>query len=85
MKLKETALANAVGLLGAIYFVGCYLVAWTMPILYKSVAESWMHMLDLSDLWKQSPSNFGFGFVSFVIVSWFSGYLFAWLYNKLVK
>lgn len=85
MKLKETALANAAGLLGAIYFVGCYLVAWALPAFYKSVAESWMHMLNLSSLWKQGPSNFVLGFVSFVIVSWVSGYLFAWLYNKFVK
>jgi hypothetical protein len=85
MKLKETALANAFGLLGVIYFVGCYAVAWAMPALYKSVAESWMHMLDLSGLWRQGPSNFGIGLISFVIVSWVSGYLFAWLYNKFVK
>lgn len=85
MKLKESALANALGLLGAIYFVGCYFVAWAMPALYKSVAESWMHMLNLGGLWKQSPSNFGLGFISFVITSWISGYLFAWLYNKFAK
>jgi hypothetical protein len=85
MKLKITAVANAAGLLGAIYFVGCYLVAWIMPDLYKSVAESWMHMLNLDGLWKQGPSEFVTGFISFVIVSWVTGYIFAWLYNKFVK
>lgn len=85
MKLKEIALANALGLLGAIYFVGCYLVASMAPALYKSVAESWMHMLNLGGLWRQGPSNFGIGFISFVIVSWVSGYLLAWAYNRFVK
>ena len=85
MKIKETALANAAGLLGAIYFVGCFVVALVSPGLYKSVAESWMHMLNLSGLWKSAPGDFGLGIISFTIVSWITGWLFAWLYNKFVK
>ncbi len=85
MKLKETALANAAGVLGAVYFVGCWVVAWAMPDLYKSIATSWMHMLNLEGLWKSAPGDFGLGIVSFTLVSWSTGYLFAWLYNKFVK
>lgn len=85
LKIKESAFANASGSLGAVYFVGCYLVAWLVPALYKSVAESWMHMLNLGGLWKQGPSNFVTGFISFVIISWVTGYIFAWLYNKFAK
>lgn len=85
MKLKESAFANAAGALGAIYFVGCYLVAWATPALYKSVFDSWMHMLNVDGLWKSAPGNFGLGIISFTIVSWVTGWLFAWLYNRFVK
>ncbi len=85
MKFKELALANAAGILGSIYFVGCYIVAWLAPDFYKSIAESWMHMVNLNGLWKTAPDNFLTGFVSFVVVSWVTGYLFGWLYNKFTK
>lgn len=85
MKLKESAFANASGALGAIYFVGCFVVASIFPELYKSVAESWMHMLNLSGLWKSAPEGFFLGLISFTIVSWVTGWLFAWLYNRFAK
>ena len=85
MKLKESAFANASGLLGAIYFVGCFVVASWLPGLYKSVAESWMHMLDLSGVWKSAPEGFLLGLVSFTVISWLTGWLFAWLYNRFTK
>ena len=85
MKLKETAAANAMAVLGAIYFVGCWLIAWAMPAFYKSIAQSWAHTINLSGLWKQSQSDMLTGFISFVLISWLTGYLFAWLYNKFVK
>lgn len=85
MKLKESAFANACGVLGAVYFVGCFAVAAVAPNLYKSVAESWMHMINLNGLWKNAPGDFVLGIISFAIVSWVTGWLFAWLYNRLVK
>lgn len=85
MKIKESAFANAAGLLGAIYFIGCYVVALVSSDLYKSVAESWMHMINLSGLWKSAPGNFLLGLVSFTAVSWVTAWLFASLYNKLAK
>jgi hypothetical protein len=85
MKLRETALGNALGVLGAIYFVGCYVIALVAPDLYKSTAESWAHMVDLSGLWKTGPENFLMGLISFTVVSWVSGYVFARLYNNFVK
>lgn len=85
MKLSEKALANASGVLGAAYFLGCYFVALLVPGLYKTVATSWFHMLDLSSAWKSAPSGFLLGLISFTVVSWISGWLFAWLYNKFVK
>jgi len=85
VKFKKLALANTLGLLGAIYFVGCYAVTLVSPSLYKTIAESWMHMLNLSGLWKSAPEAFLLGIISFTATSWVTGWLFAWLYNKFVK
>lgn len=79
------AFANASGVLGAIYFLGCYLVAAIFPDSYKAVAESWMHMINLSGLWKSAPEGFLLGLVSFTLVSWVTGWFFAWLYNSFTK
>lgn len=85
MKLNEKAFANTSGLLAAVYFVGCYIIASVMPSLYEAVLDSWMHMLNLSGLWKTAPDGFLIGLISFTAVAWVSGWLFAWLYNKLAK
>lgn len=85
MKLKESAFANVSGVLGAVYFVGCFAVASITPGLYKSIAESWMHMLNFGGLWKNTPGDFGLGIISFTLVSWVMGWLFAWLYNKFIR
>jgi hypothetical protein len=79
------ALANAFGVIGALYFLGCYLVASFAPEIYKAVAATWFHMLDLSSAWKSAPEGFVLGLVSFTAVSWISGWVFAWTYNKLIK
>ena len=83
--MNEMALANALGLLGAVYYLVCYLVASLAPELYKVVASSWMHMLDLSTAWKSAPSGLVLGLISFTIVAWVSGWLLAFTYNKLLK
>ncbi len=81
MKFNEMVLANTLGAMGAIYFLACYLVASFTPGLYKTIAASWMHMIRLEGLWKSGPSNFMLGLISFTVVSWISGWLFAKLYN----
>ena len=83
MKLREGAFANALGLLGAVYFLACYFVAAVFPELYKAIASTWFHMIDLS--WKSGPSGFLLGLVSFTVTSWISGWLVAWVYNRFVK
>lgn len=85
MKLKVMAMANAAGLLGAIYFIGCWVIAGILPDLYKAIFVSWMHMIEVSSLWKTGSSSFLLGFVSFTVVSWVTGWLFAWFYNKFAK
>ena len=81
MKFNENVLANTLGSLGAVYYLVCYVVASVAPGLYKSVAASWMHMINLEGLWKRNPSGFILGLVSFTVVSWVSGWVFAKTYN----
>ena len=85
MKLNEGALAKGFGVLGAVYFLACYFVALLMPNLYKAVAASWFHMLDLSSAWKNVPSGFLLGLISFTLASWVSGWLLAKAYNMFIK
>ena len=85
MKLNESAMAKGFGVLGAAYFLVCYFVAQLTPGLYKAVAATWMHMLDLSSAWKDAPSGFLLGLISFTLASWVSGWLLAKAYNYFVK
>ena len=85
MKLNESAMAKGFGVLGAAYFLVCYVVALFTPGLYKVVAVSWFHMLDLSSAWKSAPTGFILGLVSFSLASYISGWLLARAYNKFVK
>jgi len=85
MKLNEKAFAGAAGILGGAYYIVCYVIAFMVPDLYKLVAQTWFHMLDLSSVWKDVPEGLIVGLVSFVVMSWVSGWLLAWTYNRLVK
>ncbi len=85
MKLNETALANTSGVLGAIFFLACYALVITAPDTYKAIAQSWMHGIDLNLVWRPAAGNFILGIISFTAVSWITGWLFAYLYNKLSK
>ena len=81
MRLNGKALSNGFAVLGAASYLFCYAVAAVLPGLYKAVAQSWFHMIDLSGAWKSAPSGFVLGLVSFTIVSWISGWLIAECYN----
>jgi len=85
MKLNEGAMAKAFGVLGAAYFLVCYFVAALFPELYKAIASTWFHMIDLSGIWKTGPSGFLLGLISFSISAWISGWLIGWAYNRFVK
>ena len=82
MKLNEKSVANASGVLGAWFFLVCYLLVVFTPELYKTIAQSWMHGIDLNLVWKPIMGNFLLGLASFAVVSEISGWLFAMLYNK---
>lgn len=85
MKLNTMALANALAVLGAVYYLICYFVVLLAPDLFKAVYQSWAHGIDISAIWSPRGDNFFFGLVTFTVAAWVSGYAFAWVYNKLAK
>ncbi len=85
--LKEVSLANASALLIAFYYIVCRLLASVAPDLLKTLGQSWFHTFDFSE---SQPAGLDlgttvFGFSTAVGLSWISGYLLAFVYNKLSK
>lgn len=85
MKFKQTALANTLGLLGAAYFLLCYVLVLVAPDVYRTISQSWAHGVDLSSIWSPNSDGFFLGLVSFTGASWITGWLFGWVYNRFVK
>lgn len=88
MKLQTNILANSLALLGGGYYLLCLLVAILAPDLYKLIAGSWMHGIDVIKVWRDTPldiTGMAIGFISFTISAWVTGYLLANIYNILSK
>lgn len=86
MKLKENAWANASALTVGFIYVACALLVAVFPELFKAIAVSWFHGMDLAQIWTGEPrGNFVLGLISAVGGAWLVGYIFAWFYNKFVK
>lgn len=85
MKLNEKALANTLACLGLASFIGCVLLTIVAPGIYQAIMQSWFHGVDLSLIWNPRPGNIVLGLISFTLISWLSGWAFAWLYNKFTK
>lgn len=79
------ALANAFGAIAAVFYLGCVGLISIAPDLYRSTAESWFHGVDLNKIWKVNQGNMLTGLVTFTVVSWISGWLLAFVYNKFAK
>lgn len=86
VKLNVSAWANTSGIFMGIVYVFCSLAIALFPEISRVVAQSWIHGIDLSVVWTGSPrGNFLLGLVTAAGLSWVAGWLFAWLYNKLIK
>ena len=86
MRLKTNALANASAILTGIIYVACAVLVGLLPDFFKAVATSWFHGMDLGAIWTGAPrGNFFLGLVTAMGGTWITGWLFAWLYNKLIK
>lgn len=88
MRINEKAAANALGLLAALYYSICAILVYVASNLYKSIAVSWAHGADVSQIWLNQPPSMGsiiWGFITFTVSAWITGYMFALLYNYFIK
>ncbi|MBI4067284.1 hypothetical protein HY407_02780 [Candidatus Gottesmanbacteria bacterium] len=88
MKKDVKATAKTVAVIAAGYYLICALAVYLVPDLYKSIAISWAHGMDVEKVWRGSPPDLFtmiWGFITFTAAGWITGYLFAWVYNYFVK
>ncbi len=86
MKHNLMATANAMAITVGFIYVACALLVALFPELFKAVASSWFHGMDLAAIWTGAPrGNFVLGLVSAMGGSWLVGYIFAWTYNRFIK
>ena len=87
MKLNALAFANATALVVAVVYVVCVVTVALFPEFMMSLAQSWFHGLALSPLsdWQKTPGTFVLGLVSATGLAWAVDYIFAIVYNRLVK
>jgi hypothetical protein len=83
MKFNVIAFANASAIFMAFVYLVCGLGVLIMPGFSRTLAQSWFHGLDLSQVWSGSAfsGNFLLGLVSAAILTWLAGWVFAWTYN----
>ena len=84
MKHNPTATANALAATGGVLYIICRVAILLFPNPGYSIAQTWLHGIALtpSGTWSLSLEGFVVGLVSFTAFAWFSGYLFATLYNN---
>lgn len=87
MKHDPTSTANALAVTSAILYVFCRIAVSLFPDLSMSIAKSWFHGLEISQVtgWSLTFSSFVLGLVSLTIAAWLTGYLFAKVYNYFSK
>ena len=87
MKHNPTATANALATTGGIFYIVCRILVIIFPDLTFSFAQSWFHGINLvkSGSWDLSVTGFFAGLVSFMVLAWVTGYIFAVTYNYFSK
>lgn len=81
------ATANAVAATTAAVFVTCRLLVGFVPNFMFTVAQSWLHGVELTKMsaWNVSTSAFLLGLISATLFAWAVGYVFALFYNKFAE
>ncbi len=81
------ATANALAGTTGIFYVACRLLVSLFPDVMFTVAQSWLHGIELTKLstWNSSPMTFVVGLVTSAVFAWVIGYLFAATYNYFNK
>lgn len=87
MKLDKLTIANALALASAILWLLCTVIVAILPDFAMTVANWWMHGLDMSTMgqWNITFSSFFLGGITLVVSSWATGYIFAWSWEKMSK
>lgn len=86
--LKAVPFANATATVMAVWVVVCALLSYIAPDLLFSVAQSWMHTINLDVVKTTFTPNFGsllLGLVSATALTWITVYGTITLYNRWSK
>lgn len=87
MKLDPKGFANASAIIVGVIYVVCAALTVVAPDFLISLGNSWVHALDIAKI-KDINITFGsflYGLASIMIFAWVVDYLFAVVYNKLIK
>lgn len=87
MKHNPIATANALAATIGIIFVACRVLVGIFPDLMFTVAQSWLHGVELAQKssWDLSLQSFVLGLISTSVSAWLTGYLFASISNYFAK
>ena len=87
MKHEPNTTAQALAIVGGMWYVLCVLWVFVSKSSYMGVMSSWFHGVDFKSLPPTTPDlgSIIFGLVTFVGFAWVSGYLFAVFYNQFLK
>jgi hypothetical protein len=88
MKHLPVPTANATAATVAIVYIVCALGVLLFPDITMTIARSWFHGIDISQLTLSTQTNAGslvLGFITATGGGWLLGYLFASFYNYFLK
>ena len=86
--LRSIAVANAVTTMMAALYVVCAGISLIAPDFLVSLAQSWVHTLNLTVVKATSVMTFGsfiWGFISLTVLTWIVTYGTVALYNNFAK
>lgn len=86
--LNAKAFANATATVMAAWVIFCTLLSYLVPDLLFSIAQSWMHTINLEVVKTSFNPNLGsliLGLVSAVALTWVTIYALVELYNRWTK
>jgi len=86
MKHEPITTGNALGAVVGITYIVCAIGVALAPDLALYLARSWFHGIEIqASTFNRTPDMVIIGFLSAVAGAWILGYLFATIYNSLLK
>ena len=84
MKNLKIKLANTLALSMGVIWILCALIVWMLPDFSMQVMIWWMHGLDMSALgdWDLTFGSLVYGGLTAILVSWLSGFVIGWSWEK---